>query len=308
MPPVTPSTPPAQPGGPITSVGFSLYEGETERLIERMEIARDLGADHVELATENNLVISGTKLLGHRVRKISQAINRLGLEATVHASHSLNLLAPLSGGDLRHLALARACIDFSAAVNARVMVLHPGTAPLAQLDDSTLGPDMLKREEDHVIALANHAASVGVTIGWENLPVTAECHVGERMGPALDPRSHAKRLARLNHPALKATMDLGHAHISARYFGFDMIEALEQLAPYTAHLHLHDNFGLAGQPGDPPGLGKIALGHGDLHLPMGWGDLPFAEIFATLQYPAEGVTASLETGLGGPYTREEAAD
>jgi sugar phosphate isomerase/epimerase len=54
------------------------------------------------------------------------------------------------------------------------------------------------------------------------------------------------------------------------------VEALKACAPLTYQLHGHDSFGR------PTTMGgfythaeRIAFGMGDLHLPMGWGDIPW---------------------------------
>jgi sugar phosphate isomerase/epimerase len=57
------------------------------------------------------------------------------------------------------------------------------------------------------------------------------------------------------------------------------------MAPVTGHLHVHDSFGL-------PYTKKTfyhaaeatALGIGDLHLPIGWGDIAWDEIFSELTF------------------------
>ena len=65
------------------------------------------------------------------------------------------------------------------------------------------------------------------------------------------------------------------------------------------HLHLHDNFGRP--PGDT-GLGdpgdQVAMGQGDLHLPMFWGSIPWAELLPQMQFRA-GTFGMIE--LNGRY-------
>ncbi len=57
------------------------------------------------------------------------------------------------------------------------------------------------------------------------------------------------------------------------------------MAPVAGHLHVHDSFGR------PYSMTKFyhpaeatALGIGDLHLPIGWGDIPWEEIFSELTF------------------------
>ena len=73
------------------------------------------------------------------------------------------------------------------------------------------------------------------------------------------------------------------AYIEATHRGLDFREQLRAMAPVAGHLHVHDSFGL------PYSMNRFyhpaeatALGIGDLHLPIGWGDIPWDDIFAEL--------------------------
>lgn len=48
---------------------------------------------------------------------------------------------------------------------------------------------------------------------------------------------------RIGSPNLKMTLDLGHLYLSTGYFGGDYMAAIDELAPYVAHVHLHGNTG-----------------------------------------------------------------
>jgi len=67
--------------------------------------------------------------------------------------------------------------------------------------------------------------------------------------------------------------------------GMDYLAALRAFAPVTNHLHVHDSFGR------PTTMGgffsraeRIAFGMGDLHLPMGWGDIDWEAILPQLAF------------------------
>ena len=67
----------------------------------------------------------------------------------------------------------------------------------------------------------------------------------------------------------------------ASTIGFDYLEAIRQAAPYVCHLHGSDNFGRLG--GMFSSLSdRIPYGDGDVHLPPGWGDIPYVEAFLQL--------------------------
>jgi sugar phosphate isomerase/epimerase len=85
-------------------------------------------------------------------------------------------------------------------------------------------------------------------------------------------------------------LDFSHAHIMAQFRGLDFVETLAAFAPQVNHLHVHDSFG---RPTSIDGFfrfaEKIAFGMGDLHLPMGWGDLPWDAVLPRLRLRPETV-------------------
>ena len=66
--------------------------------------------------------------------------------------------------------------------------------------------------------------------------------------------------------------------------GMDYVSALKAFAPLVNHLHVHDSFG------KPPTLKtftaaeRFAYGLGDLHLPLGWGAIPFEDLMGQLPF------------------------
>jgi sugar phosphate isomerase/epimerase len=62
----------------------------------------------------------------------------------------------------------------------------------------------------------------------------------------------------------------------------DLISELETMVPFTEHLHIHDSFGKFKTMDTYIFPEDITYGQGDIHLPLGWGDIPFEIIFSTL--------------------------
>ncbi len=68
---------------------------------------------------------------------------------------------------------------------------------------------------------------------------------------------------------------------------------IREAKPYICHLHIHDNTGNY----DADRLSwtqkslkdRLPLGKGDLHLPMGWGKIPFKEAFEIIGDDYEGI-------------------
>ena len=91
-----------------------------------------------------------------------------------------------------------------------------------------------------------------------------------------------------NHPAVGVCIDTGHSNIGASRGGFDFLGGIRQLAPHVFTFHLHDNFGTWASP--HLGLNhkspeSWALGLGDLHLPIGWGTIPFEKMLREIVFP-----------------------
>ncbi|MFQ5812972.1 MAG: sugar phosphate isomerase/epimerase family protein, partial [Anaerolineae bacterium] len=78
------------------------------------------------------------------------------------------------------------------------------------------------------------------------------------------------------------TFDFGHAYIASRYYGFDFFDSIELAKPLIKHVHVHDDFGR------PAGVDRrqivlLSEGKGDLHMPIGWGEIPYREVFSRLE-------------------------
>src|SRR5690606_11866250 len=94
-----------------------------------------------------------------------------------------------------------------------------------------------------------------------------------------------------------------HAYIESTYRGLNFREQIAAMAPVAGHLHLHDSFGR------PQGFYKgyhlqenTAMGIGDLHMPLGWGDIDWEDIFSDLDF-LPGTVAMME--IGARYRAEQ---
>ena len=57
------------------------------------------------------------------------------------------------------------------------------------------------------------------------------------------------------------------------------------MAPLAEHIHMRDSFGILQQMPTYIGAEASYYGFGDLHLPLGWGDIPFAKVVESLKFP-----------------------
>lgn len=254
------------------------HPGEGRTWAQGFSQVKALGCTHAELQPNRLFVTVGGRTNLSQVATIAEACQASGLRFTVHAPIAVNLMEP-HHRDL-HEAVLGSTLTFAQAIQASVVVVHPGRVhPQADLHERNR---LLAQERDSVLRLADQAALGGVRIGIENLNPDTEMMAGGSTSYALDPRCLAEQVAAIAHPAVVATLDLGHAWLAAHRLGFDFFEAIRTLAPFVGHLHITDN---CGRPLTYPGLNdeeRIAYGMGDLHLPIGWGTVPYEDLIPQL--------------------------
>ena len=81
------------------------------------------------------------------------------------------------------------------------------------------------------------------------------------------------------YPNVKCCLDISHAYINCTYRNVHFINEIKELASNSEHIHMHDSFGLIEKIWAYIPAEYTSYGQGDLHLPLGWGDIPFNEIF-----------------------------
>ena len=206
-------------------------------------------------------------------RRLEQICGRRRLRYTAHATLSVNFMDE-ANLDL-HRAVCRANLELAAALGATAMVLHPGVIaaqPAHELDRLHAVERAALREMGDV------AGRLGVRIAVETLFVESEREY------TADPARLAAEIRAVGHPSVVGTLDVSHSYLMTSFRGTSFAEAVAAFAPVTGHFHLHDSFGR------PPGsLGgfytdseRLAFGVGDLHLPFGWGDIPFETLLPGL--------------------------
>ncbi len=273
-------------------------DGSRRVLVEALEQAQSLGFTLAELSIPSLNVIMNGELVSQRVDAIQQAIAPFDLRYSVHAPGRTNL-AFRPNPDLEYRVL-EACVGFCGAIGAEVLVYHSGLqaldaartglAPLPSDDELAQGAE---REAAALRRLAPIAADLGVTIGMENGdPHLWEYRVLKEQGKAPDDlaKYHARmrtaaiveQIEAVNHPNIRLTLDLGHLHLATQALGEDYLQAISLAAPWVCHLHINDNFGKLDMGVDYEGY-RLPYGEADLHLPPGWGAIPFAEAFARLR-------------------------
>ncbi|NVM38943.1 sugar phosphate isomerase/epimerase [Ochrobactrum intermedium] len=252
---------------PTGDGNFSTLEGAIRNIVE-------LGSDAVELSLYGEKIISGGSLIPHRVDRLVNVTRQFDVRYSVHGQIVSNFM------DREHLeyqkAVVRAMLELCDRVGAEVLVHHSGHATMPAL--SRL-PDLDKMERDALGEMAELAKSYGVRIALENIFAMSDAEYRQT------PAQVAETVAAVNHSSVCGLIDFSHAYIECNRLGIDWRPQIRAMAPVTGHLHVHDSFGR------PYTMTKFyhpaeatALGIGDLHLPIGWGDIPWDEIFDELTF------------------------
>jgi sugar phosphate isomerase/epimerase len=194
------------------------------------------------------------------------------------------------------MAAAKALVEVCDRIGARMLVQHGGCL---RADDifSRKAADI--REREALTELGDFAKPYGVRICLENIFTTEPGQYRQT------PAEVAETVKAVNHPMVVALIDFSHAYIESTYRGLDFRAQLRAMAPVTGHLHVHDSFGR------PQGFYKpffpqenTAMGIGDLHMPLGWGDIAWEDIFAELTFLPDTV---LMMEIGRRYRAEQPA-
>lgn len=273
----------------IGACGYSLREGspEFDDVGAGLDEAEALGVEVVELpAYAWHLIVDG-RILESRLKDLARALEGRRLGYTMHGALAINLM-DLPERLPRHEKVLAANIEIAAAVGARHLVMHAGFVRDPD-DDLEVA---YSRQRDALARAGDFAAARGVTLCVEN--IFRFIHARETASPA----KLAGELAAIDHPAVKATLDVSHAYIRCTDARLDPIAEMAALAPYVAHFHLHDSFGRPNERRagdlwyyDP--AEAVAFGEGDLHLPIGWGGIDWDSVVQTVR-PAPGAIAVLE--------------
>lgn len=307
---------------PIKGIGINIHswriEGNLEILADDLTHFQALGYDYVEIPVHGVDAVLNGRLNVRQVRKVKEILSRFHLGYTVHCSDALNLMDAddyLLGKDI-----LRASLEFAGEIGAEILVYHSGkitlqdeylgnvalTRELLTIPDREYVDQRKQAEREALAELAGLAANLGVILTIENSDPRLEdealwemvrrmrnhgIDLTYRLAPGGDRAIYnyggiidrlIEQIQGIGKPNVGITLDCGHAYISSHYYGFDFIPAIQKAIPYTKHIHIHDDFG------KPAGLDQrlgilLPEGRGDLHMPIGWGEIPYRQIFSLLR-------------------------
>jgi len=249
-----------------------------KELDRRLQSLADAGYTHAEVFTDYSDLYVGGRVNSQQLARLLAVLDkhRHHLNYTYHLPGQVNLF-DLADRHV-HERLLRSGIEVGKAIGAESMVYHPGCRLRPSAGTSVAMFDLMARERETLIPLADKVASWGSDIAIETW-IDTGCYAGYSY--ATWPELLATQVETINHPAVGLCLDFGHLYIAARWYGFDFMQGVARLAPLTTHFHVQDSMGIV----DYDGRRDPALGRGDLHLPPGWGDIPLEKVFSQFDFP-----------------------
>jgi sugar phosphate isomerase/epimerase len=275
----------------VRGAGFSSWvfdDSEFEQLRRELDQAAALGMEFSEIPIFLFDVIAGGRVLPAQVRRLKEAMAGRGLGYTAHGPLAFNLMAPRELLN-RHIAVAKASIEVAAEIGAVHIVLHSGNMPG---QDEAAIEEAYAVQRDAYASLGEAAAAHSIVIAVENTPpLAAGWHTGL-------PSRVAREIEAIGHPNVRGCLDFSHAAVTSTAQGVDFIAEAKALARVARHLHVHDSFGDPAELRTYSRSERVAFGLGDLHLPIGWGSLPWGELMTECEFEPD-VIFNLE--LPAPY-------
>lgn len=265
-----------------------------------LDMIEALGVESIELPTFDMDIVIGGKIRRPQLEALKRAVAGRKVNFSVHGPLAINFMDE-AWRLPRHFEVLEASLDVTAEVGAQHYVIHSG---LIQTQQGNGVEAALGRQREWLARSGDIARQGGIILCVETL-------FGEFDGSTLatSPARLAAELAAIGHPNVMATIDFSHSYIKLDHDGrrADFVAEVAKLAPYARHLHIHDSFGRQDDIWMFTEGERLAYGHGDLHLPVGWGDIPWDAVLAECVFP-EGVLFNIELKDRYWYAAQECVD
>ncbi|MFQ5406896.1 MAG: sugar phosphate isomerase/epimerase family protein [Anaerolineales bacterium] len=286
----------------VNNIGIDLNRhggfSQLRQLEQALEDYCALGFRMLEInPSEFGLIVNGN-WRGPQLEDFQAVLRNFDLRYSVHAPDRLNLAYDPRADLCQRVLLSQ--VEICRAIRASRLVVHSSLDALSAIqrrvrpklltdDELTAGA---RREVATLRAVAPVAAEAGVVIGIENgAPNPDEFNLLDQFGRSESDvaKHHARllvgpiveQLEAVSHPNVAMTLDVAHLHLAASALDFDCLKAVAEAAPWVKHLHVNDNFGNLDQGYDDI-PNRMTFGEGDIHLPPGWGSIPYRDVFARL--------------------------
>lgn len=265
-----------------------------------LDMIEALGVDAIEIPTFDLDLVVGGRVRRPQLDALLRACRGRDVLYSVHGPLAINFMDD-AWRLPRHFEVLEASLEVAAEVGAQHYVMHSGLAPRQQAAGIEAAYD---RQREALSRAGDMARQHGLILCVETLFAD---HKGD--GYASSPKRLARELATIAHDHVMATLDFSHSYLKLDFDGARdaFVAEIAALAPYAVHLHMHDSFGRQDDIWMYTEGERLAYGHGDLHLPVGWGDIPWQALMAECVFPA-GVIFNIELTQRYWYAAQECVE
>lgn len=254
----------------IKGIGVNIdtrrVNGSIRRFTEELYFFQKLGFDYVEIPPAALDVIVRGRIIQSRLERIKGLLENFYFKYTIHAPDVLNLKEKSNPW---HYKVMESTILFAKEINAESIVYHLGTV------NHSL--DLTEKEQKNseiksLRSLAKLAENYDIKIGIENTSQPVD--------------EILETVKRIDHPSVGLTLDIGHLFIFCEYTGVDFYDQIEKGLKKAVEIHVSDNFGESTNTYKSiPNIEffQFIYGVGDLHLPIGQGDIPYHRILKMIR-------------------------
>jgi sugar phosphate isomerase/epimerase len=265
-------------------------DGSLKALQRDLVAFQEFGLSAAEISIHGLDAVRNGRLDRRRTAETQRILADFPFAYSTHAANPLNLMDRRCPEMHRDVLLAS--LEFTSAIGARCMVYHPGRY-LPEEKFASHGPLSLPQWEQQALLdqeaellQAAAAAFPETIIAMENarpyLHHSPYCY-------AEIPQVLTDQIRRINRDNVRMNLDFGHLHLSAKFYGLDMLAEIRSASPFIAHCHVHDNFGHSVYAAEKIQTHQIPFGRGDSHMPVGLGNIPFTALFTEFIHDYDGL-------------------
>lgn len=265
-----------------TKIDEVRVDGSLKRFREDLEHYAKIGIEAVELPVHGLDAIKNGRLDKYRLRAVKEVIRDFNFLYSVHSPNPLNLMDKVERA--LHISVFKASLEFALAVGAKALVYHPGRY-IPEEAFPIYGKNDLSEDEKQELLLTEAEIIKGLSDEYTEVTI---CMENARPYLFHSPYCYAERIEslkeqvlRINKSNVKINLDFGHLYMASKFYGFNPIEAVNEITNLIAHTHIHDNYGNAVYSHEKQQTHQIPFGKGDSHMPIGWGEIPFGEILSS---------------------------
>ncbi len=244
--------------------------GRLRRFDEELHIFEKFGFDYVEISPHGVDGIIHGKINAKKIDSIVEIAKKHDLNYTVHAPDMINL-KDIFNKRIQYRSL-KASIDFAEYIGSDIVVYHCGKYLKQQYGiEEDIECEQRENEIESLKRLADYAQTKNVRLAIENVSQSV--------------RSVIELIKAVNKKNVGMTLDIGHLYLwhKTKALGGNFLDEVDEALNYAIHMHVHDNFGepvaLYGYDIENIDVYKLTLGLGDLHMPIGWGSIPYNKVF-----------------------------